>query len=71
MGAQARVRADSPSVLRRINSAPILEVIRAHGPLSRTEIARATRLSKPTVNDVVGLLWRRRTCARASRQTAT
>jgi predicted NBD/HSP70 family sugar kinase len=56
MGPQARVRADSPSVLRRINSALILEVIRARGPLSRTEIARATGLSKPTVNDVVGLL---------------
>ena len=56
MGPQARVRADSPSVLRRINSALILEVIRARGPLSRTEIARATGLSKPTVNDVVELL---------------
>jgi DNA-binding Lrp family transcriptional regulator len=51
-----RVAADSPSVLRRMNSAVILEVIQNQGPLSRAEIARATGLSKPTVNDVVGLL---------------
>jgi predicted NBD/HSP70 family sugar kinase len=43
-------------MLRRMNSALILDVIRSQGPLSRTEIARATGLSKPTVNDVVGLL---------------
>jgi predicted NBD/HSP70 family sugar kinase len=56
MRARAPVRADSPSVLRRMNSALILDVIRSQGPLSRAEIARATGLSKPTVNDVVGLL---------------
>jgi predicted NBD/HSP70 family sugar kinase len=56
MAVRPRLRADSTSMLRRMNSALILDVIRSQGPLSRTEIARATGLSKPTVNDVVGLL---------------
>jgi predicted NBD/HSP70 family sugar kinase len=56
MPARPQVRADSTSVLRRMNSALVLDVIRSHGPLSRTEIARATGLSKPTVNQVVELL---------------
>jgi predicted NBD/HSP70 family sugar kinase len=56
MRRRPRVAADSPSVLRRMNSAVILEVIQNQGPLSRAEIARATGLSKPTVNDVVELL---------------
>jgi predicted NBD/HSP70 family sugar kinase len=56
MSVRPRARADSTSMLRRMNSALVLDVIRSHGPLSRTEIAHATGLSKPTVNDVVGLL---------------
>jgi predicted NBD/HSP70 family sugar kinase len=46
----------SPSLLRRLNSALVLRTIRAQGPLSRSDIAKATGLSKPTVNDVVELL---------------
>ena len=46
-------RADSPSVLREMNRALILDVIRTQGPLTRPQIAQATGLSKPTVNDVV------------------
>src|SRR4051794_19265328 len=39
-----------------MNSALILDVIRCQGPLSRADIARASGLSKPTVNEVVELL---------------
>jgi predicted NBD/HSP70 family sugar kinase len=51
-----RAAAGSPSVMRRMNSALILDVIRRQGPLSRADIARASGLSKPTVNEVVELL---------------
>jgi hypothetical protein len=57
MGSPARVRADSPSVLRRINPALILEVIRAYGPRSRNEIACATGCpALSAVGDEVGVL---------------
>ncbi len=52
----AGVRGDSPSLLRRLNSTLILHTIRSDGPISRAALARATGLSKPTVNQVVGLL---------------
>jgi predicted NBD/HSP70 family sugar kinase len=51
-----RAAAGSPSVMRRMNSALILDLIRRQGPLSRADIARASGLSKPTVNEVVELL---------------
>ena len=46
----------SPQLLRRINSAAVLRVIRADGPISRAELARSTGLSKPTINGAVELL---------------
>lgn len=46
-------RPAAPSLLRRMNAALVLDVIRADGPITRADIARATRLSKPTVNEVV------------------
>jgi predicted NBD/HSP70 family sugar kinase len=48
--------AGSPGLLRRINSTLILDTIRSDGPISRAALARATGLSKPTVNQVVELL---------------
>ena len=48
--------AGSPGLLRRLNSAVVLHAIRANGPVSRAELARATGLSKPTVNGAVGFL---------------
>jgi predicted NBD/HSP70 family sugar kinase len=53
---RARAPAGSPSLLRRHNSALILETIRRDGPISRAALARATGLSKPTVNEVAELL---------------
>src|SRR5262245_23262752 len=48
----------SPSLLRRMNIAAILDTVRAHGPVSRRDIARATGLSRPTIDEVLMLLLR-------------
>jgi predicted NBD/HSP70 family sugar kinase len=53
---RARVPAGSPGLLRRLNSTLILDAIRRDGPISRAALARATGLSKPTVNQVAELL---------------
>jgi predicted NBD/HSP70 family sugar kinase len=49
-------RGASPSLLRQLNSTLILDTIRRDGPISRAALARATGLSKPTVNQVAELL---------------
>lgn len=46
----------SPAVLRRLNSALVLQTVRRHGPISRTELAAEAGLSKPTVNEIVEVL---------------
>ena len=43
----------SPGLLRRLNSAHVLQAVRERGPISRAELAGATGLSKPTVTQVV------------------
>jgi predicted NBD/HSP70 family sugar kinase len=48
----------SPSLLRRMNIAAILDTVRVHGPVSRRDIARATGLSRPTIDEVLMLLLR-------------
>jgi predicted NBD/HSP70 family sugar kinase len=48
----------SPPLLRRLNSALVLRTIRDAGPLSRSDIAKETGLSKPTVNEVAEVLLR-------------
>jgi predicted NBD/HSP70 family sugar kinase len=52
----APLPAGSPQLLRRLNSAHVLRTIRARGPISRAELAKAIGLSKPTVNEVVEAL---------------
>jgi predicted NBD/HSP70 family sugar kinase len=52
--------AGSPSLLRRLNSSLVLDTVRREGPISRAALARATGLSKPTVNQVVEHLIERR-----------
>src|SRR5438105_15563788 len=51
-----RLPAGSPGLLRRLTSAAVLHAVREDGPVSRSDIARATGLSKPTVNAAVELL---------------
>src|SRR6266581_2380411 len=43
----------TPSLLRAINERTLLEYLRTHQPMSRAELARATRLSKPTVSQAL------------------
>jgi len=45
-----------PQLMRSMNARLVLEVVRAEGPISRTELARITGLSKPTVAVAVGAL---------------
>lgn len=43
----------TPSLLRAINERALLEYLRNHKPTSRAELARVTRLSKPTVSQAL------------------
>jgi predicted NBD/HSP70 family sugar kinase len=46
----------SPSVLRRLNVARVLQTIRSGGPMPRSAVVQASGISKPTVNEVVETL---------------
>jgi predicted NBD/HSP70 family sugar kinase len=48
------VRAGTKHLIREINQAIVLDAIRTHGALSRTEVAARTNLSQPTVSGIVG-----------------
>lgn len=47
-----------PALLRALNDRRVLELVMAHGPVSRTWIAEQTALSKPTVSEVFERLQR-------------
>src|SRR2546421_3351071 len=44
------ITAGTPSLLRAINARSVLDLIHRRGPLSRTQVARVSGLSKPTVS---------------------
>jgi len=46
----------TPSLLRALNERTLLEYLRRHKPTSRAQLARATRLSKPTVSQALASL---------------
>ncbi len=48
------VRAGTKHLIREINQAIVLDAVRTHGALSRTEVAARTNLSQPTVSGIVG-----------------
>lgn len=51
------IRVGSKQLIREINQALVLNAIRTHGALSRTDIAQQTGLSLPTISDITaGLL---------------
>ncbi len=50
------VRAGTKHLIREINQAIVLDAIRSHGALSRTEVAARTNLSQPTVSGIVSEL---------------
>lgn len=47
-----------PAVARDINTAAVLEVLRAEGPLSQAELVRRTKLARPTVAAIARTLLR-------------
>ena len=47
-----------PQLIRAINEQVLLDHIRRSGPLSRTELARLSGLSKPTVSAALGTIER-------------
>lgn len=53
-----RAVAARPQLMRTMNERLVLEVVRTSGPVSRTELARTTGLSKPTVAVAVASLER-------------
>lgn len=55
---QNTLTSGSPQLMRRLNSALVLQAIRETGSVSRPEIRRLTGLSKPTVSEVVESLVR-------------
>jgi len=50
------IRAGTKHLIREINQAIVLDIIRSHGALSRTETAAQANLSLPTVSGIVGEL---------------
>lgn len=46
----------SPSLMRQLNLASVLRLVRSQGPLPRPELARTTGLSMPTVKQLVDVL---------------
>src|SRR5690242_14617575 len=40
----------TPPLLKRMNEPPVLDMLRAHAPISRAEISRQAGISKPTVS---------------------
>ena len=61
--------AGTPSLLRAINERTILEFILRTGPVSRSQIARDSGLSKPTVSQALGSLERARLVREAGRSS--
>lgn len=49
-------RSASASLIRRLNRSAVLDLIREHSPISRSEIARQLNISVPTVMRVVDML---------------
>jgi predicted NBD/HSP70 family sugar kinase len=52
------VRPGTPRLLRGINDRAALDLLLAHGPLSRTRVGELTGLSKPTASQLLGRLER-------------
>jgi hypothetical protein len=59
-----------PAALRRLNAPLILRAVQAKGTTSRPELAKATGLSQPTVNEIAALLLRSGRVVEASLEVA-
>src|SRR6201989_2478121 len=58
MAADEHLRPGRPRLLRAINERAVLERLRTAGPASRSELAAATGVSKPTVGQALANLER-------------
>jgi predicted NBD/HSP70 family sugar kinase len=47
---------NTPAAMRRQNTMTVLQAVRRDGPLTRSDVARRTGLSKPTVSEIVASL---------------
>jgi len=52
----SELQTGSFQLMKSLNRSTILNVIRLHGPISRAEIAKLTKLTPPTVTNIVGEL---------------
>src|SRR5262245_32985149 len=62
-------RAARPGLIRKLNEQLLLERLRGNGPVSRSELAAASGLSKPTVGQALGSLVRDALVQHAGRRT--
>jgi predicted NBD/HSP70 family sugar kinase len=60
----------APSLLKAINERTVLDAIRGLGPVSRAQIARTCRLSKPTVSQALAALLRSKLVREAGRSSS-
>lgn len=63
-------QAGSPSLMRQVNAELLLRTLQARGVLSRPEIALATGLSQPTVNEIAAALLAARLIVEAPAETS-
>ncbi len=49
----SNIKSSGPIAFRRLNRGIVLDILRARHPISRTGLARQTRLSKPTISAIV------------------
>ena len=52
------VQKGSPELMHKLNTSIVLEIIKRSGPISRTELAKETRLSNPAVSSLIAPLIR-------------
>ncbi len=57
MGSPSRVAA-VPALLRRLNVRRVIEALQRHGPCTRAQLTRLTRISPPTMSKLVAILVR-------------
>ena len=50
------IQKGSPKLMQKLNTSLILDIIKTSGPISRTEIAKKTKLSNPAVSTIIASL---------------
>lgn len=50
------IQKGSPQLMQQLNTSLILDLIKSHGPISRVELAKLTKLSNPAVSAIIASL---------------